>query len=85
MVQSLCRVKKLVITSNDLSLHFDPLGRPGQAKIQMPTAICSIVKLIPGNLVNLSHLYKYLNTYKTGQFSLVETLVKGFTLQQTVI
>ena len=28
-----------------------------QAKIQMLTAFCSIVKLIPWNLVNLSHLY----------------------------
>ena len=29
-----------------------------QAKIQMLTAICSIVKLIPWNLINLSHLLK---------------------------
>ena len=35
-----------------------PLARAAQAKIQMLTAICSIVKLLPWNLVNLSHLYK---------------------------
>ena len=38
-------------------LYTLPLARPAQAKIQMLTAICSIVKLIPWNLVNLSHLY----------------------------
>ena len=30
--------------------------RPAQAKVQMLTAICSIVKLIPWNKVDLSHL-----------------------------
>ena len=34
------------------------LARPGLAKIQMLTAICSIVKLITWNKVNLSHLYR---------------------------
>ena len=33
------------------------LARPAQAKIQNLTAICCIVKLIPWNVVNLSHLY----------------------------
>ena len=37
-----------------------PLARPAQAKIQMLTAICSIVKLIPWNEVNLSLLYHIL-------------------------
>ena len=37
-------------------LYTLPLARPGQAKIQMLAAICSIVKLIPLNLVNLSRL-----------------------------
>ena len=31
------------------------MARPAQAKIQMLTAICSIVKLIPWNEVNLCH------------------------------
>ena len=37
-------------------LYTLPLARPTQAKIQMLTAIRSIVKLIPSNEVNLSHL-----------------------------
>ena len=37
-------------------LYTFPLARPAQAKIQMLTAICSIVKLIPRNLVNLGRL-----------------------------
>ena len=37
-------------------LYTLPLARPGQAKIQMYAAICSIVKLITWNLVNLSRL-----------------------------
>ena len=39
-------------------LHTLPLARPAQAKIQMLKAICSILKLIPWNEVNLSQLYK---------------------------
>ena len=35
------------------------LARPTQAEIQMLTIICSIVKLIPWNEVNLSHLYLF--------------------------
>ena len=42
----LCRVKKISMTSNVLPYTL-PLARPAQAKIQMFTAICSIVKLIP--------------------------------------
>ena len=38
-------------------LYTLPLARPAQAKIQMLRAIWSIVKLIPWNKVNLSHLY----------------------------
>ena len=38
-------------------LYTLPLARPAQAQIQMLTAICSILKLIPRNEVNLSHLY----------------------------
>ena len=41
-------------------LYTLPLARPAQAKIQMLTAICSIVKLIPWNEVNLSLLYHIL-------------------------
>ena len=37
------------------------LARPAQAKIQMLTAIYSIVKLIHWNLVNLSHISLYKN------------------------
>ena len=39
-------------------LYTLPLARPAQSKIQMLTDICCIVKLIPWNKVNLSHLYK---------------------------
>ena len=39
-------------------LYTFPLARPAQAKIQNLTVICCIVKLIPWNVVNLSHLYK---------------------------
>ena len=46
-VQYLCRVKKISMTSNVLPLHFFPLARPAQAKIQNLTVICCIVKLIP--------------------------------------
>ena len=38
-------------------LYTFPLARPAQAKIQNLTVICCIVKLIPWNVVNLSHLY----------------------------
>ena len=34
-----------------------PLARPAHAKFQMLTAICSILKFIPWNEVNMSHLY----------------------------
>ena len=39
-------------------LYTFPLVRPAQAKIQNLTVICFIVKLIPWNVVNLSHLYE---------------------------
>ena len=39
-------------------LYTLPLARPAQAKIQMLTVNCSFVKLIPWNLVNMSHLYR---------------------------
>ena len=38
-------------------LYTFPLARPAQAKIQNLTAIWCIVKLIPWNVDNLSHLY----------------------------
>ena len=38
-------------------LYILPLARPAQAKVQMLTTSSCIVKLIPWNLVNLSHLY----------------------------
>ena len=46
-------------------LYTFPLARPGQAKIQNLTAIGCIVKLIPWNVVDLSHLYigGYPNTH----------------------
>ena len=53
-----CRVKKILMTSNVLLLHTLPLARPTQAKVQMLTTSSCIVKSIPWNLVNLSHLYQ---------------------------
>ena len=50
-------------------LYTLPLARPAEAKIQMLTVICSIVTLIPWNLVNPSHLY-HLQTGKTLPFGL---------------
>ena len=38
-------------------LYTFPLAKPAQAEIQILTAICSIVKLIPWKEVNLSYLY----------------------------
>jgi hypothetical protein len=48
-------------------LYTLPLARPAEAKIQMLKAICSIVKLIPWNEVNLSHLY-FVSFKKLGDF-----------------
>ena len=49
------------MTSNVLplvkALYTLPLARPAQAKVQMLTTSSCIVKSIPWNLVNLSHLY----------------------------
>ena len=39
-------------------LYTLPLAKPAQAKVQMLTTFSCIVKLIPWNLVNPSHLYK---------------------------
>ena len=64
-MQSLCRAKKISMTRNVLPLHFAP-ARPAQAKFRMLTAICSIVKLLAWNEVNLSHLYRlpyYINLH----------------------
>ena len=38
-------------------LYILPLARPAQAKVQILTTSSCIVKSIPSNLVNLSHLY----------------------------
>ena len=52
-----CSIEKS--KENVLPLHFAPSQASAQAKIQMLTTICSIVKLIPRNEVNLSHLYQH--------------------------
>ena len=47
-------------------LYTLPLDRPAHAKVQMLTTSSCIVKLIPWNLVNLSHLYlKYFTSTST--------------------
>jgi len=54
---SLCAEQRKIQWLAMFCLYTLPLARPAQAKIQMLTAICSIVKLIPWNEVKLSHLY----------------------------
>ena len=52
-------------------LYTLPLARPAQAKVQMLTNSSCIVKSIPWNLVNLSHLYRvfaFLQTSSDGSF-----------------
>ena len=55
-MQSLCRVKKIVMTCNVLPLHFAPSQASSSQNLNV---VCSIVKLISWNPVNLSHLYLY--------------------------
>ena len=57
---SLCPEKWQFQWPSMFYLNTLPLSKPAPAKIQMLTAICSIVKLIPWNEVNLSHLYLFL-------------------------
>ena len=54
-------------------LYTFPLARPAEAKIQNLTAFCCIVKLIPWNIVNLSHLYLHkLNSAHSDQLNFVQ-------------
>ena len=59
---SLCADQRKFQWQAMFCLYTLPLARPAQAKIQMLTAICSIVKLIPWTKVNLSHLYRLSDT-----------------------
>ena len=64
------------------------LARPTQAKVQMSTTSSWIVKAIPWNLVNLSHLYRvfaFLQTSSDGSFGGIATSHMKHGFQSNII